>query len=57
MTHLETLLPADQFIRVHKSYIMALAQVTEYQANTRYLDTVAIPIGELYRKQFLGAMG
>ena len=56
MTHLETLLPADQFIRVHKSYIVALPHVTEYQGNRLCLNTTTIPIGDLYRKSFQLAM-
>ncbi|MBO0929392.1 LytR/AlgR family response regulator transcription factor [Fibrella aquatilis] len=57
MTHLETLLPADQFIRVHKSYIVTLSEVTEYQPTMVCLGTVSVPIGDRYRRQFLDAVG
>jgi DNA-binding LytR/AlgR family response regulator len=53
LTHLMSLLPTDQFVRVHKSYIVAIAEITSYQATTLCMGSTAIPIGDLYRKQFL----
>ena len=57
MTQLEKLLPANQFVRTHKSYIVALAGITEFQATTLSIGSTALPIGDLYRKQFLIALG
>lgn len=56
LTHLMSLLPTDQFLRVHKSYIVALSQITTCQGNTLYLNTAVIPIGDLYRKQLLESL-
>ena len=57
MTHLEKLLPGDQFVRIHKSYIVSLAAITEYQGSSLSIGPVSLPIGESYRKQFLAAIG
>ena len=57
MIQLEKLLPASQFVRIPKSYIVALADVTEYQTNTLYVGSVSIPIGDSYRRQFMEAIG
>ncbi|MVM29394.1 response regulator [Spirosoma sp. HMF4905] len=56
MVHLEKLLPVNQFVRIHKSYIVALAGVTQYQTNSLSVGSVSIPIGDLYRKQFIEAI-
>ena len=57
MTHLEKLLPGDQFVRIHKSYIVSLSGITEYQSSILSVGPVSLPIGESYRKQFLAAIG
>lgn len=49
------LLPADQFLRVHKSYVVALSQVAEYSHVQLRLkeSSVIIPIGRTYVDVFL----
>lgn len=49
------LLPADRFLRVHKSYVVALSQVTEYShVQLRLKGSPAlIPIGRTYAEAFL----
>lgn len=49
------LLPADQFLRVHKSYVVALSQVVEYSHVQLRLkeSSVIIPIGRTYVDVFL----
>lgn len=54
MKELEQLLPADRFMRVHRSYIVSLAQVTKY-ANRNVLLADAdepIPVGRKYHEDF-----
>jgi DNA-binding LytR/AlgR family response regulator len=53
MSNLETLLPVRQFCRVHKSYIVALAEITEYSAQSLQLGKHLLPIGEIYRKRLI----
>ncbi len=41
-------LPADEFIRVHRSYIVPLSKVKLVRNKTIYLDSAEIPIGTNY---------
>lgn len=52
MKALEERLPADQFIRVHNSFIVALAAIDVIQKNEVMIGSTAIPIGDTYRKTF-----
>ncbi|MFZ4262769.1 LytR/AlgR family response regulator transcription factor [Sphingobacterium sp. HJSM2_6] len=50
-THL--LLPADRFIRVSKSYIVAIAKVERCDNKTLMIKDKEVPLGDRYRDQFL----
>ena len=52
MKSLEEKLPAGQFVRVHKSYIVALNRIESIERNRIYIDKAAIPIGDTYREAF-----
>jgi two-component system LytT family response regulator len=45
----EELLPADRFLRVHRSYIVALLHVDAIESHTVHLGTHEIPIGKTQR--------
>lgn len=47
---LETTLPSDRFIRVHKSYIVALEAITYLEGNRIKIREQMIPIGQSYRE-------
>ena len=47
-------LPPAQFVRVHKSYIVALSAITAIEGNQVFIGKTALPIGRLYKEQFLG---
>lgn len=54
MRSVESLLPSDQFIRIHKSYIVsrrAIASYTRKQIALKY-DDVQLPIGRTYQSEF-----
>lgn len=53
---LEGTLPADQFIRIHKSYIVAMKKVTALEGNQVLVGDNKIPIGSSYRKNVMEAM-
>ncbi len=57
MGHLEKLLPAPQFMRIHKSYLIALEHITGYQPGAVRVGTRQLPIGDHYRKQFQDIIG
>ncbi|MGC4101848.1 LytR/AlgR family response regulator transcription factor [Ferruginibacter sp.] len=46
-------LPGQQFMRVHKSYIIALNKIDTIERNRIFIGTEVIPIGETYRDVFL----
>lgn len=46
-------LPADRFMRIHRSYIIALGHIAEASRTSVRLDNgKALPVGELYRPAF-----
>lgn len=50
---LEEQLPEDQFMRVHKSYIVNLKKITEIESNIIVCgDGITIPVSKLYRDKF-----
>lgn len=49
-THeIENLLPADQFRRIHRSFIISLNKIDSYTAETVEVNGLSIPIGRDYR--------
>jgi DNA-binding LytR/AlgR family response regulator len=51
---LESELPADKFIRIHKSYIVALSAIDQFNSKTIQLHNgKELPIGRSYKDQFL----
>lgn len=51
---LEEELPADRFIRIHKSYIVAIDQITTLEGNTLYVGKEKLPVGASYREALVG---
>ena len=49
---LEEQLPADKFIRIHNSFIVALKAVDVVHKNNIQVGTAQLPIGETYKKSF-----
>ncbi|GAB3337910.1 LytTR family DNA-binding domain-containing protein [Larkinella ripae] len=54
---LEAMLPADQFVRIHRSYIVSAAHITTY--TPRHLEVAGqeLPIGRLYQKEVERLLG
>lgn len=53
LSELEILLPAEQFVRCHNSYLVSLAHVREFKKSTLYLDNGReLPVGRKYYKRF-----
>ena len=49
---IEEILPQQGFVRVHKSYIIALDKIDSIEGNMIRIADAQIPIGESYKKQF-----
>lgn len=46
-------LPANKFVRVHRSYIVQIDNVRTVEDTTIYINEVSIPIGALYKDNFI----
>lgn len=53
----ESLLPADLFIRVHRSFIINKSKIDHITGNTVEILKMQIPIGVNYKEPFLKALG
>ncbi|WP_153795955.1 LytR/AlgR family response regulator transcription factor [Foetidibacter luteolus] len=52
MKQLEDTLPANRFVRVHKSYMVALDKIVSVEKQEIFVKDTAIPIGNMYAEQF-----
>jgi two-component system, LytTR family, response regulator len=52
LKQMEEGLPAQQFVRVHKSYIISLDKIDTIERNRIFIGEHVIPIGETYRDPF-----
>jgi len=57
MNELEKILPARQFIRVHKSYIVAITHIRAIYGNSVELEKTTIPIGLNYKENVMELIG
>ena len=53
MKRIEELLPKNQFMRVHKSYIVSLNAVNSIVGNIVEINGKEIPIGANYKEQLI----
>ena len=49
LSTLEEMLPASEFLRIHKSYIVAVNKIESYYADSIYIAKHELPIGRLYK--------
>lgn len=56
MKKIEEQLPADRFIRVHKSYIVAINKIDSIERNRIWIGGDIIVVGQVYRKAFYAAI-
>lgn len=54
MSDILKMLPAKQFIRIHKSYIISFKHIEIIEKGMVVINKKQIPIGITYREQFLG---
>jgi DNA-binding LytR/AlgR family response regulator len=50
---LENQLPANAFLRIHKSYVVAIAAISKISGNRVFVDKIALPIGTTYKQKVL----
>jgi DNA-binding LytR/AlgR family response regulator len=56
MTNLEDKLPADGFLRIHKSFIVSKSRIEAFTASTIEVPGKQIPIGRSYKNSVLNAL-
>jgi len=54
--NIETSLPSNNFIRVHKSYIIAIDKIESIERNTIKIRDKIIPIGLSYKNKFFSIL-
>ena len=57
MQEMEQLLPAGKFMRIHKSYIIALNHVKSIFGNSIDIGKATLPIGVNYKEKVMGFIG
>lgn len=50
---MEQILPQENFVRIHKSYVIALDKIESIEKSKIRVAAHEIPIGEMYRKTFM----
>lgn len=56
MTNLEEKLPADGFLRIHKSFIVSMSRIEAFTAHTIEVPGKELPIGRSYKNSVLNAL-
>jgi DNA-binding LytR/AlgR family response regulator len=56
LTYFEETLPADNFIRVHRSYIISLNHIDAYSASQIEIGNAVIPIGNTFAREVMGKL-
>jgi len=52
MKYLEENLPHEQFIRIHRSYIVNLDCIEKVEGHSIYINGQLLPVGQSYREKF-----
>jgi DNA-binding LytR/AlgR family response regulator len=52
INYMEEKLPESSFVRVHKSYIVAVPKIRAFRSDTIKIGQVDIPVGRHYKKNF-----
>jgi len=47
---IELQLPHNKFIRIHKSYLVAIAEITVVRKNSIFIKEMELPVGETFRE-------
>lgn len=57
LKELEESLPKDKFIRIHKSYIVAIREILSLEGNTIEVNNMDLPVGKMYKDEVLKLFG
>jgi DNA-binding LytR/AlgR family response regulator len=51
ISSLENMLPANQFFRIHRSFIVSVQKITAFTNHNIEIGGIEIPVGRLYSQQ------
>lgn len=54
---LEDQLPASKFLRIHKSYVVGIDNITAIRKNSVFINETELPVGETYRDVIIRLTG
>jgi DNA-binding LytR/AlgR family response regulator len=57
LKELEEALPDKQFVRIHKSYIVAISEILSLEGNIIEVDNIKLPVGKMYKEAVLMVFG
>jgi len=57
MKKMEDILPSNRFVRVHRSYIVALDKIASIERGRIFIEDKIIPVGDTYRDAFYKYIG
>jgi DNA-binding LytR/AlgR family response regulator len=57
MNEIEGILPAGQFMRVHKSYVVAIGHIKSIYGNSVDTGKITLPIGLNYKEKVMNLVG
>ena len=57
MKKMEDILPSNRFVRVHRSYIVALDKIASIERGRIFIEDKVIPVGDTYRDAFYKYIG
>ncbi len=52
LKNIEDKLPQDQFVRIHRSFIVSVNRIELIQKNRIYMGDKVLPIGDFYKSKF-----
>ena len=53
MKNMEKMLPAEGFIRIHKSYLIPISKISAFNNEGIEIDSAMLPIGKMYRESVI----
>jgi DNA-binding LytR/AlgR family response regulator len=53
ITALEEMLPENEFVRIHRSFVVSLKKVDSFDHHSVFVNKVELPVGPLYRQEFM----
>jgi DNA-binding LytR/AlgR family response regulator len=53
ISSIEEMLPEDEFIRIHRSFIISLKRIDSFDQSSVFINKAELPIGPLFKNQLL----